>query len=362
MNVCLLDSSPRFRRDKRSQMTNVARFVSLRIVLERVPGGDIIKTLSALSQDLVDDARQAVDKGLDYLDRGVDKEGLWPCHYHYISQPDSRHVDVNPFVGALASLALRHVDDERAQAVVQRIKRYTLRAMEDYGVWRYWPHLPPDADTTSVCNLSVGFHPAFLNGWHQSQLLRHRGERGLFHTWLDNRQVNDADAIVNASVIACLGDNSGTKAAQAWLENIIRAGTEAEDIHYYWDTIDLYNTIARAHRNHASVFTDILPIVVGRIRERRRRDGSYGDVLRTALATSTYYQLGQSLSIAQRYETIRNLLDRQLADGSWPASPQASGPFWPDERALVFSSPSFDAACSIEALTYLLADELRLRA
>ena len=299
-------------------------------------------------------ANQAIDRGLAFLDGAVSKEGLWLNHYFEIDRPEVKRVDGTPFVGALGSLSLLDIADPRAEAVVARTKRYAATTVEPLGLWRYWPTLPPDADTTSICNIAIGFHPLLLGGWYERVLLRHRSVEGLFHTWLEDAPVNDVDPVLNANVVACLGDTAGTTAAQRWIEQIIHDGTDAAEMHYYWDTVDLYHAVLRAHRMHPSVFAGILPVILDRIRSRRRADGAYGDGLRTSLAATTLRQMGAPLQGAEAVDTLQHLLGLQMADGGWPDSWQASGPRWPDPRQYVFSSRTYDTSCCIEAIHGLL--------
>ena len=312
---------------------------------------------------LAEAADRAIDRGLEFLSRGVNAEGRWLCDWFDIDRPDARRVDPNPFVGALGSLSLQGIADPRAEAIVARTKRYTAATVETPGVWRYWPHLPPDADSTCICNLAVGFHPMLLGGWYEKVLLGHRSPAGLFHTWLENAPVNDADAITNANVVACLGDTPGTREAQRWLERIIRDGTDANEIHYYWDVMDLYSAVLRAHRLHPPVFATILPVIADRVGARRGPDGAYGDGLRTCLAVTTLRQLGVPLHGAEAAATLEHLLGLQMPDGGWPDSWQASGPRWPEPRLYVFSSRTYDTANCIEAISDLIKprDELDQR-
>ena len=305
-------------------------------------------------QTLVKVANQAIDRGLAFIDAHVSEEGLWLHNWFDIDRPEARRVDPTPFVGALGSLSLHGIADPRAEAIVARTKLYTAATMEPLGIWRYWPHLPPDADTTSICNLVLGFHPMLLGGWYEQVLLRHRSPEGLFHTWLENAPVNDADPVLNANVVACLGDTPGTRKAQCWLKRIIGDGTDANEMRYYWDVMDLYSAILRAHHLHPPVFAGILPIIADRIASRRRADGAYGDGLRTCLAVTTLRQLGKSLRGAWAAVTLEHLLGLQMPDGGWPDSWQASGPRWPEPRLYVFSSRTYDTANCIEAISDLL--------
>lgn len=261
--------------------------------------------------------------------------------------------DVNPFVGALGALSIRDLGHPLAQSIVERTRAYTISRMHPTGLWRYWPTLELDADSSSICNLLVGPHAVLVSGWYKKILLLHRNDEGLFHTWLAEQDTNDADAVVNANVVTCLGNIPETQSAQRWLERLIRSGEEANEIHYYMDAMELYNAITRAHRVHGSMFENILPSMKTRIANRRAEDGSYGDGLRTALAVSTLAQLGSPLSGRAAHRTIENLVDRQQEDGGWPDCSLSCGPFWPMERAFEFMSRAFDTAACLQALHYL---------
>ena len=275
--------------------------------------------------ELAEAAEGALDRGLEFLGGAVSREGCWRCEWFRTEQPDDRRPETNPFVGALGSLSLHGVADPRAAAILARTKRYTAATMERPGVWRYWPSLPPDADSTSVCNLAVGLHPMLLSGWYERVLLQHRTPEGLFHTWLANKPVNDADAVVNANVVACLGDTPDTRRAQRWLERLICDGTDAGEIYNYWDVMDLYRAVVRAHRLHPTVFAGILPVIADRIAARRGADGAYGDGLRTSLAVTALRGLGAPLQGVSAAATLDHLLGLQMPDGGWPDSWLASG-------------------------------------
>ncbi len=300
----------------------------------------------------------AISRGLDCLDRLVSDEGVWLCHRYRLNAVDDLRVEINPFVGALGSLSLRNLNDERAAEVIKRTLRHILSAMEPQGVWRYWQELPPDADSTSICNIAVGPQLALFGGWYRQRLLNNRNRDGLFQVWLYSGEINDADAVVNANVTACLGDIPETRAAQDWLSQIVAEGVEHEEIHYYWDSIDLYSAIVRAHLRHPSLYVDILPAIAERIQRRRQSDGSYGDGMRTAMAVTTLSMLEAGLNADEANLTAQHLLSLQQDDGGWPESPHSSGPGWPMPREYKVTSPALEAACCIEALTHLAVEPL----
>ncbi len=160
----------------------------------------------------------------------------------------------------------------------------------------------------------------------------------------------DADAVVNANALAYLGPTASTRRARDWLVSLVETGGEREAIHYYWDPVDLYAAMAQAGRLQATLFDDVRPLLATRIRDRRVGDGSYGDVLRTAIALLSLDALGCPPARDDLAATVHLLLMRRQADGGWPACPLSSGPLWPDERRFAFVSRCYDTACCVAAL------------
>lgn len=295
---------------------------------------------------------RAIDRGLAFLDAAVPDEGVWPAEFYALADPAALQRDVNPFVGALGALKLSDVDDPRAAAVLSRTRRYLAETIEFPGVWRYWPNLPPDVDTTSICSLALGFHPWLLAEWNQERLLRNRDKSGRFHTWLVDGPIAslDADAVVNANALVWLGPTPATRPVRDWLVSLVETGREREALHYYWDAGELYAAMALARRLHPPLFDDIRRRIAGRIRDRRGGDGSYGDLLRTAGALLSLDALGCPPARADLSASVHLLLMRQQRDGGWPACPLSSGPIWPDERRFAYVSRAYDTACCVGAL------------
>ena len=296
--------------------------------------------------------RRAIDRGLAFLAARISVAGVWECHQYPLANPIVLTRETNPFVGALGSLELAGIDDPRAAALVSRTRRHLCRTIELPGVWRYWPDLPPDVDTTSICSLALGFHPWLLAGWNRERLTRNRDGNGRFHTWLRDEPIAspDADAVVNANALAYLGETAATRPVRDWLVSLVERGNEREAIHYYWDPIDLYGAMARAREIHSSLFEDVGPLLATRTRARRGDDGSYGDLLRTARALLSLDSLGCPPSPADLATSAHLLLDLQQGDGGWPACPLSSGPRWPNERQFAFVSRCYDTACCVAAL------------
>ncbi len=296
---------------------------------------------------------ESIKRGFTFLQASVSPEGVWESHYHVSSTPDTLIKEENPFVGALGSLRLERMARKEATEIILRTRAYTKNVMEYPGVWRYWPHLPPDADTTSTCALSLGgAHPWLLAGWGEKLMVDCCDEAGRFHTWIAGKRKEgfDADAVVNAHVIAYMGDTASTRPAHKWLVSLLNAHREREAIHYYWDEIDFYAAMVQANNTHGSLFVDALAHIASRIHARRGQDGSYGDQLRTSLAVLSLLDLEAPPSRDELIASAGYLLRRQSKDGGWPSSQLSSGPIWPDERTFVFRSRAFDTTCCLAAL------------
>ena len=135
--------------------------------------------------------------------------------------------------------------------------------MEYPGLWRYYRHLPQDLDSTALCSLLIDSHPWILLGRNIPQILANRDAEGRFMTWLLTENEPDvvarfrieADPVVNANVIALLGDCSETRDAGKWLESLIREDKLHGASKWYPDTVTIYYSIARAMIRAAPVQT-----------------------------------------------------------------------------------------------------------
>ena len=115
-------------------------------------------------------------------------------------------------------------------------------------MWRYYRHLPQDLDSTALCSLVIEDHPWILLKRNWPRILENRDERGRFTTWVlagDEPDVVsrfrlEADPVVNANVIAYLGDCPETRDAQRWLETLITEGRVGDSSKWYPDAgVDL---------------------------------------------------------------------------------------------------------------------------
>ena len=306
---------------------------------------------------LAESAREAVVRGLRFLDDAVAADGVWPARRyasHDLSGPGA--AEAPPFVAGHGLLALGGCDDPVGVRLRLRTRAFLHARMEYPGVWRYWPRLPPDLDDTAVCSLAGQPHLWLLLARNVELLLSCRDRLGRFRTWMTGPEnlesaLNPADSVVNANVVAYLGDRPGTCAAQRWLETLVADGTEPDlALRYYPAPIDLYVALARARCLAPPAFARLRPTLVDRILSCRQPEGGFGDVLRTAQALTALHRL----RAGDRVEVVRPAVDRileaQRSHGGWPECLAWLGQ---PGTTLGFGSEALTTACCVEALLRL---------
>ena len=127
----------------------------------------------------------------------------------------------------------------------------------------------------------------------------------------------EADPVVNANVIACLGDRPETGDARRWLEALVTDGSLEGSSKWYPDTVAIYYAIARAMVRAKPALDPLRPILADRILGLRDRKGGFGNVLQTAQAVSALYNVG-SLGRIDAMREVERLMNSQRVDGSWP--------------------------------------------
>ena len=281
---------------------------------------------TATPEILAKACRESIRHGLDFLESTIDGNGAWHCVRFNTADPDiPRHFERPPFVSALCVLALESCDDARAKAMCAITRDYLVKTIEYPGLWRYYRHLPQDLDSTALCSLVIGTHPWVLLGRNVPTMLANRDEKGRFMTWVlaaDEPDVVspfriEADPVVNANVIAYLGDHPETRDAQRWLEALVADGNLEGSSKWYPDTVSTYYAIARAMVRARPAFDLQRPILAERILALRDEQGEFGNVLQTAQAISALYNIGSFESTDAKRHTER-LVNSQDEDGSWP--------------------------------------------
>ena len=188
---------------------------------------------SLAPESLAKAGRESIRRGLAFLESTIDDHGAWHCIRYNVANPEvPRHFERPPFVSALCVLALESCDEARAKAMCTATRAYLAKTIEYPGFWRYYRHLPQDLDSTTLCSLVIGTHPWILLGRNVPGILANRDTEGRFKTWLLSRDEPnvvatfrfEADPVVNANVIAYLGDRPETRRTQRWLEALITEG------------------------------------------------------------------------------------------------------------------------------------------
>jgi hypothetical protein len=127
----------------------------------------------------------------------------------------------------------------------------------------------------------------------------------------------EADPVVNANVIAFLGDRPETRDAQRWLESMIIEDRLEGSSKWYPDKVAIYYATTRAMIRAAPALDRLRPILADRILGLRAPRGEFGNILQTAQAVSSLDNAGSLERIDAKRE-IERFLSGQREDGSWP--------------------------------------------
>ncbi|MDE0005823.1 MAG: hypothetical protein OXQ29_24295 [Rhodospirillaceae bacterium] len=321
--------------------------------------------VSALTTEAVASAgRESIRLGIEFLESTIDENGAWHCIRFNTADPGiPRHFERPPFVSAFCVLALESSNEAQARSMCAATRAYLADTMEYPGFWRYYRHLPQDLDSTALCSLVIGTHPWVLLGRNVSRILANRDEKGCFMTWVLGEDEPDvvsifrieADPVVNANVIAFLGDHPDTRAAQRWLESMITEDRLEGSSKWYPDEVAIYYATTRAMIRAQPALEKLGPTIADRILGLRDPQGEFGNILQTAQALSALYNIG-SLDRIDAKREVERLLSSQREDGSWPEL-LAFGDqslMWGTVGQIGHGSESVTSAFCIEALERLV--------
>ncbi|MDE3262427.1 MAG: hypothetical protein OYL41_10655 [Acidobacteriota bacterium] len=280
----------------------------------------------ATTEAVAEAARAGIRRGLDFLESTIREDGAWHCIRFNVANPDiPRHFERPPFVSAYCALALECSAEPRARAICAATRAYLAHTIEPPGLWRYYRHLPQDLDSTTLCSLVIDAHPWILLGRNVAPILANRDEEGRFLTWVlaaDQPDVVapfriEADPVVNANVIAYLGDHRETRDAQRWLEALIAGGNVEGASKWYPDKVATYYAASRAMARARPALDRLRPNLADRILELADDDGVFGNVLQAAQAVSALDNVGRLDRIDAKRQ-VEEFLGAQHEDGSWP--------------------------------------------
>jgi hypothetical protein len=116
---------------------------------------------------------------------------------------------------------------------------------------------------------------------------------------------------VNTNVLLYLG-NSYPRVCD-YVNNAIENDTNCSI--YYPDRLSLFYSVSRAFVNNISCFGKNKEIVIEKVLSRRKKNGSFGNPLQTALATNTLLNYGYDGP--ELKDGISYLIENQEDDGSW---------------------------------------------
>ncbi len=294
----------------------------------RPPDGQPATALggSPASGALATAGRDSIRRGLKFLDSAVDANGAWHCIRFSTADPDiPRHFERPAFVSAFCVLALESCAEAVARDIRRRTRQYLIETIEYPGLWRYYRHLPRDLDSSALCSLVIANHPWIVLGRNVPRMLANRDEEGRFLTWLLEEGEPDvvsrfrieADPVVNANVIACLGDHPETRDAQAWLTELIAEGRVEGSSKWYPDAVATYYATARALVRARPAFEGLRPVLADAILGLRDGEEGFGNILSTAQAVSALHNIG-CLQSANVKRLAERLIGSQHEDGSWP--------------------------------------------
>ena len=313
-----------------------------------------MSTVWLMSEDLREAIGAATVQGLEFLKRNVEADGAWPSRmYENWELTGSWSVEFPPFLAGLGVLALEGCADPAAEELRARTRAFLHARIEYPGVWRYWPHLVPDLDSTSICSLAATPHLWLLLARNVEALVSFRDGEGRFQTWMyaqggPDGTPNHVDCVVNANVIAYLGDREETRAAQRWLEALVKEQRVTDALlPFYPGVMDFYVACVRASCLAPPVFAGLRPTLASRILACQDAGGGFGDVLRTAQAVTALDGLGEGGREAVVRPALESILATQRPDGGWPACFAWKGL---PGTTLGFGSEAWTTVCCIEAM------------
>lgn len=296
---------------------------------------------------------QAVRSGLEFLRAVQDPSGRLPAVASGNRALTGTCVeDETPFVAAFVCPALEALDCPEAEVVRERALGYLIDRAEPPGLWRYWRSpeqvLDPDLDDTACASLALrDRHLSILCGANRGAILGNRDEQGRFKTWLRPAgRPNDVDSVVNANVVAYLGEGPETERAIAWLVDLVAADRVSGTSWYYpLESASLAYAMARAAAFGVRAFAE----AGATLSERLLAGLSKRDVLETAMVVTAAagFGAGEASPVS---DAVGFLRAAQRPDGSWRPEAFYCGPEPPGPRTVYFGSAALTTALCLEAL------------
>ena len=280
---------------------------------------------SSKEHDLREAIGRAVAAGIAYLSQTMHENGAWPTNVYNIHAPfSSSQEHYPPFIVALGAVSLDTCGHPDAAPMAARSRAYLHDVVEPRQLWRYIHFVPPDTDDTAICSMATGPHAVPLA--NVESILAQRDGAGRFRTWIPTPEdpvelFNEADPVVNANIVAYLGDRPETRPALNWLREVgVETSAQIADIiHYYPDPLDLDIALARASELQAPLLAELRQPVLDRILACQGATGEFVDAMHTGQALTALDRLGELRRAEAIRPAVERLLETQRANGSWPA-------------------------------------------
>ena len=289
--------------------------------------------VTASAEALAEAGRDSIRRGLGFLESTIDENGAWHCIRFNVADPNvPRHYEktclhiglLRPCPGTLRGSA-GQVHLRRGQGLSRRRHRIS----------RILALLPtPAPGSRQHHTLLAGDRNAPLDttGRNVPRILANRDQDGRFMTWILEGDEPDvvsrfrieADPVVNANVIAYLGDRPETRDAQRWLEALITEGNPAGSSKWYPDEIAIYYAIARAVTRVRPALDQLRPILAARVLGLRDDGGDFGNILQTAQAVSVLHEAGCLEGIDARRQVERSSVRNARTAAGRNSSPSAT--------------------------------------
>lgn len=332
----------------------------------------------------------AVDRGIGFLERQQLPTGTFSLRVGFdLASDEVVQEDHNLFSAAMVAYSLLRCEHPGSGPIVDRAVAYLLAHAEPGGVWRYYaPGDPkygwvaPDVDDTSCISslLRALGRPVPDN---REVILANRDPRGLFYTWIAPRRplprslawwrvaarrwrhpresrklwteshsrLDDVDAIVNANVLAYLGDGAHAGPVVARLIEVFRAREDHRCDKWYRGPYVFAYAVSRAALGGVQGLYAIREESVDRLRAAAGEDGRIGDgPLDTALAVCALRSWEADVPEA---EAARDYLRAsQSPEGSWPTAAYYFGGSVPDDpTVLSWGAEALTTGFCLEALS-----------
>lgn len=296
-------------------------------------------------------AGPAISSGVDAIGAALGPRGQWPGTVVPDAAPHASRRDMAAPLTALGVLCLRGTpgSDAVVAASLEHIQATVLAG----GVWRYYANIPWDTDDTAMCALALGpEHPTVAETIRTLRGLTL--VEGLFPTWVEPGWVPCVDAVVNAHIVALLGEGPKTAEAIAWLNWVIDNALERQHCAFYPDPLDTHMAITRAVNAGVVGLVPALTTAADRVLHRLADGGL--SAYRTAQAV-VVAATADKFDPARLQATADRLMHLQEDNGMWPAESLFTVASTEDYGGAVhYTSAAVVTALCVRALACLAGD------